>query len=423
MTEWSRKPAVCNSVSLFSKTFTQIFQQTAPGQEAARALVRLQQELDSLIALAIKINKCLYERERGRTRPCSSLPFQQRQQASSSSSSSWRRTPPADSTTAPPPATEEPMQLGRTHLTPKERQRRVSEGCCIYCGQLGHFIAFLLKDRAHKKLGLKTFATWMPAPWTTGYYVRSPIALNHCTCLFLTLTPKESAFMSLELLSTHLSWDTPGSHSTAPHIDWKTGQNSPSLDPEFPDLSRIPVCYHDLKEVFSNAHATSLSPHQAYDCAIDLLPGTSPPKGRLYSLSAPETQAMKNLSSGHHPQTNGQTEKLNQELKISLRCPASQSPNTWSRQLTWVEYAHSSLYCPSSGLSPFQCAYGYQSPLFPALEKEKAAAADPRPHVQEWSEGMAIHLRPAFQSGIPEIRSQVRWAIPHFQSHCHTPAG
>ncbi|KAL0199933.1 hypothetical protein M9458_003120, partial [Cirrhinus mrigala] len=38
--------------------------------------------------------------------------------------------------------------------------------------------------------------------------------------------------------------------------------------------------------------AASLPPHRPYDCAIDLVPGTSPPKGKLYSLSAPEREAM-----------------------------------------------------------------------------------------------------------------------------------
>ncbi len=33
-------------------------------------------------------------------------------------------------------------------------------------------------------------------------------------------------------------------------------------------------------------------PHRPYDCAIDLVPGMSPPKGRLYSLSVPEREAM-----------------------------------------------------------------------------------------------------------------------------------
>ncbi len=44
--------------------------------------------------------------------------------------------------------------------------------------------------------------------------------------------------------------------------------------------------------MFSKSRAASLPPHRPYDCAIDLLPGTSPPKGKLYSLSAPEREAM-----------------------------------------------------------------------------------------------------------------------------------
>lgn len=65
-----------------------------------------------------------------------------------------------------------------------------------------------------------------------------------------------------------------------------------SADQDFPDLSCVPPCYLDLKEAFSKARAASLPPHRPYDCAIDLLPGTSPPRGRLYSLSAPEMEAM-----------------------------------------------------------------------------------------------------------------------------------
>ncbi|KAL0191918.1 hypothetical protein M9458_010214, partial [Cirrhinus mrigala] len=58
------------------------------------------------------------------------------------------------------------------------------------------------------------------------------------------------------------------------------------------DLSNVPVEYLDLRGVFSKSRAASLPPHRPYDCAIDLLPGTSPPKGRLYSLSTPEREAM-----------------------------------------------------------------------------------------------------------------------------------
>lgn len=99
-----------------------------------------------------------------------------------------------------------------------------------------------------------------------------------------------------------------------PHIDWRSGQilgwspvclnsclraapSAPSADrdhgrEEPSDWSKVPEAYLDLKEVFNKTKELSLPPHRPYDCAIDLLPGSSPPRGRLYSLSAPERQAM-----------------------------------------------------------------------------------------------------------------------------------
>ncbi len=50
-------------------------------------------------------------------------------------------------------------------------------------------------------------------------------------------------------------------------------------------LADVQEAYHDLRAVFSKSQASSLPPHRPYDCMIDLLPGTSPPKGHLYSLS------------------------------------------------------------------------------------------------------------------------------------------
>ena len=58
------------------------------------------------------------------------------------------------------------------------------------------------------------------------------------------------------------------------------------------DVSAIPTEYHVLLEVFSKARATSFPPHCPYACLIDLLPGITPPLGRLYSLSGPETKAI-----------------------------------------------------------------------------------------------------------------------------------
>ena len=64
-------------------------------------------------------------------------------------------------------------------------------------------------------------------------------------------------------------------------------------DPEYPDLNLVPPAYHHLQEVFSKTKALSLPPHRPYDCAIDLIPGSAILKGRLYSVSGPEREAMR----------------------------------------------------------------------------------------------------------------------------------
>ncbi|KAI3364026.1 hypothetical protein L3Q82_010788, partial [Scortum barcoo] len=69
-------------------------------------------------------------------------------------------------------------------------------------------------------------------------------------------------------------------------------------------------------------------------------------------------------------ESNGQTERLNQELETCLRCLVAQNQTSWSDHLTWVEYAHNSLPTAATGLSPFQVIHGYQPPLFPTNEEE-----------------------------------------------------
>ena len=82
--------------------------------------------------------------------------------------------------------------------------------------------------------------------------------------------------------------------------------------------------------------------------------------------------AKANLSSGYHPQTNGQTERANQHLESVLRCVTATETSRWSEQLPWVEYAVNSQTCAATGLSPFEASVGYQPPVFPQQEVEVA---------------------------------------------------
>ncbi|KAK3508059.1 hypothetical protein QTP70_011854 [Hemibagrus guttatus] len=49
--------------------------------------------------------------------------------------STWRNQPAPVSSPEPVP---EPMHLGASHLTPAERQRRLTQNLCLYCGAPGH---------------------------------------------------------------------------------------------------------------------------------------------------------------------------------------------------------------------------------------------------------------------------------------------
>ncbi|KAL6468355.1 hypothetical protein MHYP_G00240320 [Metynnis hypsauchen] len=81
------------------------------------------------------------------------------------------------------------------------------------------------------------------------------------------------------------------------------------------------------------------------------------------------------LSSGFHPESNSQTERVNQDLARTLRCLTSANPSSWAEHLPWAEYAHNTLRHSSLGMSPFECQFGFPPPMFPEEEREVGVPA------------------------------------------------
>ena len=78
--------------------------------------------------------------------------------------------------------------------------------------------------------------------------------------------------------------------------------------------------------------------------------------------------ATASLSSSHPPQSNGQTERANQDLETALRCISAHNPASLSCHLTWVEYSHNSLTSSATGMTPSEASFDYLPPLFPSQE-------------------------------------------------------
>jgi hypothetical protein len=70
----------------------------------------------------------------------------------------------------------------------------------------------------------------------------------------------------------------------------------------------------------------------------------------LFKLT--DTQLM--MSSAYHPQTDGQTERLNQCLEGFLICTVHSCPRQWSKWLSIAEFWYNTTHHSALGASPFQ---------------------------------------------------------------------
>ncbi len=153
-----------------------------------------------------------------------------------------------------------------------------------------------------------------------------------------------------------------------------------------------------LPTALETAESLFLHVFQNYGLPVDIVSDTGPQFiSHVWKAFFQLLGVTVSLSSGYHPQTNGQTERKIQELGRYLRSYCSNDQHSWSRFLPWAEYAQKSLRQSTTGLTPFQCILCYQPPLFPWTEEPSEVPAVDywfRESERVW-DSMHIHLQRA----------------------------
>lgn len=84
------------------------------------------------------------------------------------------------------------------------------------------------------------------------------------------------------------------------------------------------------------------------------------------------------LSTACHPETDGQTERVNQSIECYLRCFISSHPKQWSKWLGLCEFWYNTNWHSSLGKSPFEVIYGRQLRYFGVTASGTIASRDER---------------------------------------------
>ena len=82
------------------------------------------------------------------------------------------------------------------------------------------------------------------------------------------------------------------------------------------------------------------------------------------------------LSTAYHPQTDGQTERINQDLQQYLRIFTSEKQNEWVSWLPLAQFSYNAKKQLSTEKSPFEVTRSYQPKMGFEQKATKAPAAE-----------------------------------------------
>lgn len=93
-----------------------------------------------------------------------------------------------------------------------------------------------------------------------------------------------------------------------------------------------------------------------------------------------------NMSSAYHPQSDGQTERVNQCLETFLRCFVNACPHKWVQWIYLAEFWYNVSWHSALQLSPFEVLYGYKPKHF-GIDLQDAC---PAPQLADWLQEKSV---------------------------------
>lgn len=82
------------------------------------------------------------------------------------------------------------------------------------------------------------------------------------------------------------------------------------------------------------------------------------------------------MSSAYHPQSDGQTERLNKCLEAFLRCTVHSYPRQWSKWIASAEYWYNTTFQSAISRTLFEVLYGHQPRHLGIIDPQQATVSD-----------------------------------------------
>jgi len=110
------------------------------------------------------------------------------------------------------------------------------------------------------------------------------------------------------------------------------------------------------------------------------------------------------MSTAFHPQTDGQTERLNQTIESYLRAFVGQEQDDWVRLLPMAEFAYNNSVTTGNGISPFYANYGFHPRMLNPPEESEEPVNPASTVYAHWMKAIQDEARKGLEAAQDQMR-------------------